>query len=134
MRFVHTLDIPPATPKSSPATKDVKLLDGTITVIEVSFPPGPASLVSVAIRDRLYQIAPANRENFFAYDNITLKFTVNYKLINPPFDVTLFGFAPTTIFPHKITFRFDVTPRGGMDDRTILEQLIDSEALPGRMP
>ena len=123
MRFVFDLTIPAGTTRAAPATNDVKLLMGTIKRIEIAFPPGPATLVSVVIKDRIYQIAPANPSGAFAWDNITKEFNVNYPISDPPYEVTLVGWSPTAKFSHKITFHFDIEPAGGADDRELLKLL-----------
>lgn len=123
MRFVYQLTIPAGTAKVSPAVSTVKLGKGSINRIEVGFPPGPATLVSVAIKDRIYQIAPANPDGGFAWDDHTYEFNTNYPLTDPPYELLLVGWSPDATFEHTVTFHFDLTPASGEDDRTAWEFL-----------
>ncbi len=130
MRFVFELTIPAGTTKATPATNEVKLLKGTIKQIEIAFPPGPATLVSVVIKDRIYQVAPANPSGAFAWDDITKAFNVNYPLNDAPYELTLVGWSPNATFDHKITFHFDIEPAGAVDDKSAWELLFGAGPMP----
>lgn len=130
MRFVYQLTIPAGTAKDAPATNEVKLGKGTINRIEVAFPPGPATLVSVAIRDRKYQIAPANPDGGFSWDDHTYEFNTNYPITDAPYEVILVGWSPDATFQHKVTFHFDLEPAGDVDDKSAWELLFGSGPRP----
>lgn len=132
MRFVKTLTVTAGTTVTDPSATTLKLIKGTLTWIEVAFPPGPAGYVSVIIADRNLQIAPANPEQVFAWDDYTLGFSMNYLIDDPPYKLILEGWSPDAKYDHNITFRFDVTPAEKDDKNALLEYLRQLVALPGR--
>lgn len=123
MLFDFDLTIPLATAKESPAILDVKLTLGTLTRIAVKFPPGPASLVHVVVKDRIHQIMPANSDGSLNYDNETVVSHLEYPITDPPYVLRLEGWSPNTLYNHIIRFQFDMVPSGGSNWRVFFNQL-----------
>lgn len=132
MRFVKTLTVTAGATEANPSTDTLRLVKGTLTWIEVAFPPGPAGYVDVVILDRNLQIAPINPEQVFSWDDYTLGFSMNYLIEDEPYKLTLAGWSPDAMYDHDITFRFDVTPKGKDDRNALLDYLAQLVALPKR--
>lgn len=119
MRFVQRLTVAVGSTQSSPSTDRIRLIKGTITNIEIEFRPGCAWYVYVVIHDRILQIAPSNPEAAFCADDYVMNFTMNYPMIDAPYDLHLIGWSTGADYEHIITFRFDVDTKEG-DDRDVL--------------
>jgi len=132
MRFVKTLTVTAESTIADPSTDLIRLVKGTLAWIEVAFPPGPAGYVDVVILDRNLQIAPANPEQAFSWDDYTLGFSMNYPIDDPPYILTLAGWSPDAKYDHNITFRFDITPKGKDDRNALQDYLAQLVALPMR--
>jgi len=132
MRFVQTLSVPAGKTEALPAEQAVRLIGGTLKHIEIAFPPGPGSHVSVVIMDRNLQIAPINPEASFAWDDYTMSFSMNYPLDDAPYELLLRGWSPEAVFAHTITFRFDVEPAEEDDRSAILDYLKQLVGMPQR--
>jgi len=132
MRFTYDLTIPAGTTAADPAMLDVRLVKGRLFHAEVAIPPGPADRVFVVVRDALFQILPVNPGSTFSWDDYTHAIDLDYDLPDLSHLLTLVGWAPTAVFPHTITFRFDVAPADSVGERSIIEQLAGLLGLPGR--
>lgn len=132
MRFVYDLTVPAGTLSTDPAEDEIRLVRGTLTHAEVAFPPGPAGLVSVVVKDALLQILPANPEQSFAWDNYTHRANLDYALPRQGHKLTLVGWAPDAVFDHTVRFHFDVHPASEGGERGMIQQLAQLLGLPGR--
>lgn len=133
MRYVYELTVPADTAKADPAESEALLVTGTIKQIEIAFPPGCAGEVKVVMLDRILQISPANSEMYHAWDDYTERFSMDYPLDDPGPKITLRGWSPDTVYDHKITFRFDVVPKGANEKEVLMQALLSSLAMPGRV-
>lgn len=120
MRFVQRLTVAVGSTERSPSTTRIRLIKGTITNIEIEFRPGCAWYVYVVIRDRILQIAPSNPEQAFRADDEIMSFTMNYPMIDAPYDLHLIGWSTGAFYEHIITFRFDVDTTEGTDRDVLL--------------
>ena len=123
MLFDYDLIVPAQTPASSPVEQVVSLLYGTLTEIRCIFPPGPATLVHVVVRDRLHQIFPANTDGDVNFDDTVIVSTLEYELTDSPYELILVGWSPSAVFEHVITFQFNVRPAGGETWSEMIEHL-----------
>jgi hypothetical protein len=112
MLFDYDLTIPAATAQASPASTIVKLTRGTLTRVDVLFPPGCASLVFVRVRDRLHQIVPANPEASLNWDGAIIRSDFELELVDSPYEIILEGWSPDAAYPHTVTFHFHLRPAG----------------------
>jgi len=112
MLFDYDLLVPAGTQKTRAVVQPVRLLYGTLTEIRIVFPPGPATLVHVAVRDRLHQIMPANADGDINFDDAYIVSKMEYAITDPPFELLLVGWSPEAIYDHTITFQFDIVPAG----------------------
>lgn len=110
MFYEFVLTVPAGTEKEAQESLECDLDYGIITLVEVSFPPGPRRLVYVCIDDKLHQLWPTNPEGAFRGDNWTIRFTARHPLLEPPYMLKLRGWSPDCTYPHDITVRFEVLP------------------------
>lgn len=124
MRFVYGFTIPADTAKVSAEELDIPLVKGVLTRVEIGFPPGPAALVHVVVRDGSFQIAPVNPESSFAWDDYNDEFNMSYDLTEVGHRLTLVGWSPDTVYQHTVTFRFDVEPAEKGSERELIRQFV----------
>uniref|UniRef100_A0A6H2A163 Uncharacterized protein n=1 Tax=viral metagenome TaxID=1070528 RepID=A0A6H2A163_9ZZZZ len=117
MIYRFSLTIPAGRTKESPLEKEMKLTEGYVTLVEVSFPPGPHGEVHVAIRDGLHQVWPTNPEESFAWDAYTGHFPEQYLLDSAPYTLTLQGWAPDASYDHDIVSRLVVLSREAVEGK-----------------
>ena len=133
MLFDFDLTIPADTAELAPVVSRTHLIAGTLTQIRVVFPPGPATLVHVVVRDNLFQLMPANPEGSLNFDDEFIVSTMEYDLSESPYDVYLIGWSPGANFDHTITFQFELQPLAGGTWDTFVTQLFGgSIPRPGR--
>jgi hypothetical protein len=113
MLFDFDVLIPPATPASDPTITLATLTRGKLTQIRVLFPPGPATLVHVVIRHNLHQLMPANFDGSINFDDAVVTSTLDYELVDPPYEIKMIGWSPTAVYEHRITCQFNLEPIGG---------------------
>jgi len=123
MRFVKTLTVTAGSTIAEPSETILRLIRGKLTHIEIAFPPGPADYVHVVIVDGNLQIAPANPEQSFSWDDFTHGFSMNYPIVDQPYELTLVGWSPEAIYDHNITFRIDIDSTAEDDRQALLELL-----------
>ncbi len=121
MRFNFQLTVPANTTVNSPVLARAKLAKGTLVTARIKFEAGCHNQVKVMVRDRLFQILPAAGDTPMFGDNVAFRIPMNYPLKDPPYELTLFGWSPSTKYAHTITFSFDLEPAEGATDRSILE-------------
>ena len=122
MRFSFQLTVPANTPLLSPVLARAKMAKGRITTARVKFEAGCFNQVKIVVRDRLFQIVPAAGLVPLFGDNVNFRIPMNYNLIDPPYELGLFGWSPDTKYQHIITFAFDLESAEG-DERRVLEEL-----------
>ena len=110
MLFDYDLVVPAHTLETAKVRKVCPLTSGVLQEIRVKFPPGPATLVHVAIFDSLHQIMPANPDGTINLDDqIITSSNLNYTL-TAPFELFVDGWSPEAVYEHRITAQFEVYP------------------------
>ena len=133
MLFDFDLTIPAGTPQVAPVVAKAHLIAGTLTQIRVVFPPGPATLVYVAIKDKSFQLMPANPEGSLNFDDQYVVSTMEYDLLEAPYDLDIVGWSPLAQFDHIITVQCEVQPLKSDNWPTFIEQLFSGgQVKPGR--
>lgn len=132
MRYVFELTVPADTPAIAPEELEVALTTGTLKQVEIAFKPGPAWMVKVIILDKMMQISPANPDSYHCWDDYTEVFSMNYRLSDPTPILTLIGWSPDTVFPHTITFRFDVDTKSGDEKMVLTEAMLSAPLIMGK--
>lgn len=127
MLFDFDLAVPAATPAAAPVLAKARLAYGTLTQIRVVFPPGPATLVYVVVRDRLHQIMPANPEGSLNFDDNFIVSTLEYDIVDAPFELDLIGWSPSAVYDHTITFQFEMQPRSSDTWSNFIDALFSTQ-------
>jgi hypothetical protein len=82
------------------------LSHGIVHQVEISFPPGCAALVHVAIYRFEHQAWPTNPDGTFAWDDYTVRITNEaFGLITQPYALSLRAWSEDDTFAHTVTCR-----------------------------
>jgi len=127
MQFDFDIIVPAGTPKASPLITELPLGHGIIHEIGAFFPPGCATTVYVIVRRSLQQIAPANVQGAWNYDETRVLSSLEYPLTEPPFSVFVDCWSPDAIYQHKISITIDMRPEKGQDWQTFFAHLLGSQ-------
>lgn len=110
MLFDYDLTVPATTQKDNPAIQACLLTSGILHELRVKFPPGPATLVHVIVKDSLHQLLPTNPDGTLNLDDETvISSNLNYRL-SPPYELFIVGWSPYAVYDHVVTVQFDVLP------------------------
>lgn len=113
MIFQYELTVPADTPKATPIKRFCRLTAGTLTKVEIAFPPGPFAMVYVIVKDGLFQLLPLSPDEAFHWDNYIYECETEYEIETFPYELEICGWSPGSSWEHVITFRFFVTPKEG---------------------
>jgi hypothetical protein len=93
----------PANTLEADAIEDrLQLTWGTIKEIHVGFPPGPAGLVHIQVRDHGWQIVPWTPLQSLAWDNYVFVLPCDYRLDVEPYDLTIRAWNLDDSYPHTV--------------------------------
>jgi len=113
MLFDFDLVIPAHTLQSDPMEQIINLTRGNLVEIRVMFPPGPATLVHVVVRDRLHQLMPANQDGTLNFDEQIISSRLSHEMRDAPYELRILGWSPNAVYDHIITCQFDMEPGRG---------------------
>jgi len=88
----------------------LELEKGVTYKLDIVFPPGPAHLLHVQIRDALHSVWPTNADADFAGDNHTITFEDEYPVIEPPYQLTAYTWNEDDTHVHRVIIRIGVKP------------------------
>jgi len=74
MIFVRSVTVPKSTVAGTPLITTWPLVNGLFYKLELFFPPGPSGLVGVSLHSASHQIYPADTDEWFLGDNVTISF------------------------------------------------------------
>jgi hypothetical protein len=119
MYYQSTISTPANTSSDTPLITTLQLARGLIVKIIVAFPPGPAGLCHVQIKDKGWQIAPWSIGEDLAWDNFVFEMTPKYEMISEPYEVTILSWNDDDSYEHKVFVGFemvegDIVPVGGV--------------------
>lgn len=104
------------TVKNTAATakqKTVLELERGITYkLDIVFPPGPAHLLHVQIRDTLHPVWPTNADSSFAGDNEVITFNDEYPLLEPPYQLEAYTWNLDDTYDHRVIIRIGIKAIG----------------------
>ncbi len=127
MFYEYDLTVPANTPAASPAELTAVLNVGTITRVEIQFPPGCNGMVSVAVDHWGRQLWPGDPDEDIAGGGSIVAWEEDFDLEDEPYELTLRGWSPGTTYQHVITFRFALLPlevaRGRRDSGSLIGRL-----------
>jgi hypothetical protein len=134
MFYVERITTPANTTEAAPLETVLDLDPGIIHQLEISFPPGPAGHLHIAILIGLSQIWPSNPEGDFAWDNINIATREWVPVETPPVRLTLVTWNDDDLYDHDCEVRVGVLPRSVLQpdrgEAGLLAQLVG--ALTGR--
>ena len=134
MIFEYDITIPANTTEKDPVKQVMKLAEGVVHKVELTFPAGCNRAVLVVIRRALHQLWPTNPDGQLKANAYTISFPVFYEMSEPPFELEAYGWSPGTTYQHIITIRLGISPMDvidpGQEHRGIVQRL--GEAILGR--
>lgn len=122
--YSYDLLIPFNTPQLSPVTSDVKLSKGILKRIHISFEAGCGYMAYTSIELMGTQIAPLVETQAYHFDAFTYIAEVDIPLEINPYEVTIKGWSPNTLYPHTLHYVFSVEPNTGNTDMENLLSLL----------
>jgi len=124
LEFANSLTIPPDTPEDSPVSVTVKLTEGIIKRVLLEYKAGCAWFVHVQAWVETTQLLPVIPGQSLAFDNYVFETTPNYKLVSPPYNLTVFGWSPNTDYQHIIDIIVGVEPEEETTTADLLSALL----------
>jgi len=122
MLFTFSITAPANTPKTAPATKELRLKEGVITKISVLIPPGHAALAHLAIYDGETQIMPWGEDQWLEGDDETVPWEPDYELPSEPARLEARAWNEDDTYPHTFYIRIWVDPAKVKPDWSLLEE------------
>lgn len=113
MIYVEHLKIPANTPSTLPLTAVIPIIAGTITRIDIQFPPGVNALAHVKLLWGLYQLFPSNEQGDFSTGAETITWNENIDVTTEPLQLTMVGWNEDDTYDHTITVRVVLQPASG---------------------
>lgn len=105
MLYQESLTIPPNTDSNVPVSQDMELLPGTITKIEILFPPGCNGLAHLEIYQKIHKLWPSSPDASFFGDTYPISWNEDYEVNEIPYSLTLLGWNLDNLYPHTVTVR-----------------------------
>ena len=81
---------------------------GTTYKVDIVFPPGPAHLLHVQIRDAIHPVWPTNGDADFAGDRETITFNDEYPILEPPYQLECYTWNLCETYPHRVIIRIGI--------------------------
>ena len=108
MLYQQTLSLPPATPKTSPIRETLIMSKGTVTKVEIIFPPGCAGLVHLQILHHESIIFPSSPDESFIGDTFPISWSEDFPVTENPFTFVIQGWNLDVRYAHTPVVRFEM--------------------------
>jgi len=108
MIYVFDITTTKNTSSSNKKKTVLRMEQGIIYKIEISFPPGSAGLLHLQINDALHQVWPTNEGASFSGDNVEIDFENEYPLIAPPYELSAYTWNEDELWDHDVTIRLGI--------------------------
>jgi hypothetical protein len=108
MLYQQTLSLPPATPKTSPIRETLIMSKGTVTKVEIIFPPGCAGLAHIQILHHESIIFPSSPDESFIGDTFPISWNEDFPVTESPFTFVIQGWNLDTRYAHSPVVRFEM--------------------------
>ena len=115
MQFAFPITILPSTPEAKPKREITKVCYGVLKQVSVYFPWGCAGLVGVRIIHYEHQLYPTNSDQWFTGNEIEIKFSCDYKILQGWSDFKIEGYNLDDFEEHTPIVTFNVLPITTMD-------------------
>lgn len=94
------------TPASDKKQGVIKLTDGVVHYVSISFRAGCHNMVFATVNRAVHQIFPTNPDGYIKGNDVEIRGRVFYPLFTEPYELDLYGWSPDTAYNHTVTFRF----------------------------
>ena len=101
MYYQATIITPAQTLEIDPLITTLQLARGQILKIIAAFPPGPAGLLHIQIRDKGWQIAPWSLAESLAWDNYVFEMATTYSMLVEPYELTVISWNDDDSYEHQ---------------------------------
>lgn len=108
MLHEYLLTIPANTLATAPVEVTALLSPGRIVRVDVQFPDGCVDLVGVRILRSTHQVWPGNPDGDIRANGVVVTWPEDYDLADAPYELTLRGYSPGTVYQHKVRVRFAI--------------------------
>lgn len=108
MLYTVELTIPPNTELNTYVSNRVHMLPGTITEIDIRFPPGCSGLARVAIFEKEHILWPTPGDVWFYADTFPITFTEDYVIREDPFTLEVRGYNIDNLYEHTVLVMINV--------------------------
>ena len=104
--YLFAQTIPANTLKSNPIEKELSLDYGLINKIILTIPAGVYGLAGLRLFKGTAQFFPANIGAWITGDNMSLEYSTNIKMYDPPYIIKVQYYNEDTNYEHTITLQF----------------------------
>jgi len=108
MIFVRSVVTTKSTVASKPLITPWSIAIGLIYKLEIMFPPGPSGLVGVAIHNASHRIYPADSDQWFIGDNVTISFEDEQPFDEETKQVEIHTYNLDDYYSHEIQIRLGI--------------------------
>lgn len=113
MIFVHNIKTPPNTPSDNPLRTSIPIIEGTLTLLSIQFPPGCNALAHMKLLWGLYQLFPSNEQGDFATGGETITWDEAIEITAEPLEIVAVSWNEDTVYDHTISVRIVMQPAAG---------------------
>lgn len=111
MLYIHRLIIPANTAESAKEQTAFRLPKGTLSKVEIAFPPGPKGLTHAQVYHNEFQLFPGNLDESYRWDDYTVVWEGEYDLPEAWNQLSIRGWNLDDTYEHEVTGRFQITGR-----------------------
>lgn len=106
--YAWDIKIGAGTKEEEPLKKELELISGIITKIEIVFAPGCHRLVKTRLLRSTFQIWPRSGGEWYTGDGETIVLPEHYELVGKPLSLEFVGCSPLTAYSHTVTVRISI--------------------------
>lgn len=111
MIFTFDETIPKNTPSNNPKTYKLKITQGLIYQVRVTFPPGSAGLMGLAIIHKSVRIWPSTPGKWFRGDNVSFSFQETYLIESEPYFLDIFTYNEDDTYDHQVFLKIGLVSK-----------------------
>lgn len=108
MHYQTTISIPANTAATSPIRSTVQMSKGTISKVEIVFPPGCAGLVHLQILHKEHILYPSSPDESYVGDKDPIVWSEDFPLVENPYELIVIGWNYDTRYAHSPIVRFEM--------------------------
>ena len=110
MQFAYPITILPSTTEAAPKREITKVCYGVLKQVSVYFPWGCAGAVGIRIIHYEHQLYPTNSDQWFTGNEIEIKFSCEYLILQGWNDFKVEGYNECDFYPHTPIITLNVLP------------------------